>query len=87
MKAKIDYPLILSGLLAGLLLGTGQVGAAVVLVSAAAGGVWLWRTSAGQVEVLPGGSGSAVSGDGYETRGPRSACGAATVAGGARVWS
>jgi hypothetical protein len=51
MKARVDYPLILSGLLAGLLLGTGQVGAAVALVSAAAGGIWLWRTSSGQADI------------------------------------
>ncbi|MDR2261468.1 MAG: hypothetical protein LBE06_11210 [Azoarcus sp.] len=45
MKARADYPLILSGLLTGLLLATGHAGAAVACALAAMGGVWLRRSS------------------------------------------
>jgi hypothetical protein len=48
MKAKTDYPLLLSGLLAGSLLGAGHIGGAVVLALVTVGGVWLSRTSAGE---------------------------------------
>ncbi|MDR1461794.1 MAG: hypothetical protein LBI68_01460 [Azoarcus sp.] len=53
MKAKTDYPLILSGLLAGLMLGAGHVGAAVVMAFAAAGGIWLSRIPQGGKERGP----------------------------------
>ncbi|MDR3212758.1 MAG: hypothetical protein LBT71_02380 [Azoarcus sp.] len=45
MKAKTDYPLILSGLLAGSLLGAGHIGGALVLALLSVGGVWLLRTA------------------------------------------
>ncbi|MDR1229285.1 MAG: hypothetical protein LBK55_09800 [Azoarcus sp.] len=54
MKAKTDYPLILSGLLAGLMLGAGHIGGAVVMAFVAAGGVWLPRMLQGGHEHGPG---------------------------------
>ncbi|MDR0716462.1 MAG: hypothetical protein LBF50_03465 [Azoarcus sp.] len=45
MKARADYPLVLSGLLTGLLLATGHAGAAVACALAAMGGVWRRRSS------------------------------------------
>ncbi|MDR2032056.1 MAG: hypothetical protein LBP86_07365 [Azoarcus sp.] len=45
MKARTDYPLILSGLLAGLLLATGYAGAAIAFALAAMGGAWWWRSA------------------------------------------
>ena len=41
MKAKTDCPLILFGLLAGLLLGTGYAGGAIVFTLVALAGIWL----------------------------------------------
>ncbi|MDR1063680.1 MAG: hypothetical protein LBL48_07075 [Azoarcus sp.] len=54
MKAKTDYPLILSGLLAGLMLGAGHIGGAVVMAFVAAGGIWLPRMLQGGHEHGPG---------------------------------
>ncbi|MDR3086461.1 MAG: hypothetical protein LBU45_00670 [Azoarcus sp.] len=45
MKAKTDCPLLLFGLLAGLLLGAGYAGGAVVFTLAAVAGVWLPRVA------------------------------------------
>ena len=45
MKTRTDYPLILSGLLVGLLLATGHAGAAVAFALAAIVGVWLRRSA------------------------------------------
>ncbi|MDR1662618.1 MAG: hypothetical protein LBR95_09420 [Azoarcus sp.] len=50
MKAKTDYPLILAGLLAGLMLGVGYIGGAVVTAFVAAGGLWLPRMAQGRQE-------------------------------------
>ncbi|MDR1424043.1 MAG: hypothetical protein LBI92_05505 [Azoarcus sp.] len=43
MKARVDYLLVSLGLLAGLSLGAGQFGGAIVLAVAAVGGAKLWR--------------------------------------------
>lgn len=52
MTPKINQLLMGSGMLAGLLLGTGNIGGAITLALAGAAGAWLLRTRPGQSRSL-----------------------------------
>lgn len=52
MEPKINRVLMGGGLLAGLMLATGNAGAAIALTLAAAAGAWLMRTGPGQERSL-----------------------------------